>query len=850
MSTDKPILPEDDLSIDQILAQVKAMKAGEGAKNTGAAVSGTSGDYDIYSDPKAYEVPEEVLPPEPSTEPEEEPVKEDSVAEEPLLPAATEEAQTISFPNDLNGATLRERFFRNPVLERTDEHEIPGEVDLIERPGIVLKKGVPSGTSDLEPLPTILPAEVALEEDRLAQEKTIVAGAHGQSAGVEKQADDILDGQIVLRGFEIGEPPRERLRPEDAEKELAQKRSEKAKNFVRLVKAAQSGEDENEESLEDEQYEASEDESVEEIPKEKKKDFEYRHPDQKNRVYKYIESRKRQSLLTVTALALTGLAALFLNALPSMLENSVSKVLLALEGTPILLAHLLVLLTASFFGMSSIISGFRGIFRLNPNCDSAISFAVTVNAVQIITRFFLPAPERSVPIYTAAVIFAMMLNYLARSAGWDTAKGNFRFCAYDWSQDLHAVAEIEDPNEAFELCRGTFMSDPSALYSKKIDFPSDFIEGVSEAGPAERFCRILFPITAGVSLFAGLLAGAIGKDAVLGFSVFSAAACLGIPAGSLLAANVALRRANRQLNETGSMIISLKAAEDVAKSNALVMDSAEIFDRSRCEMNGIFEHGNIRLDLALLYAIALVLKSEGPLAEAFAKIVEGNIDLVPAVRSFVYEDRQGMSGTIENYHSVLLGNRTFLINHSVPVPSKSDEDKYKVKGRKLFYLAIEGKLSIMFSVTYVADESLIPYLKTINENGIQLLLRANDPNITEELIVEHFKLPTQKVKVIGAIAGRMFKRIRERRTKQAPARVLHNGSHYSLVRTVAACTSLSFRVRAAQIAQVAGVGFNLALIIVLALTSAAGKADAGFVIALQGASAALAVLIAAIKKIR
>lgn len=849
MSTDKPILPEDDLSIDQILAQVKAMKAGEGAKNTGAAVSGTPGDYDIYSDPKAYEVPEEVLPPEPSTEPEEEPVKEDSLAEEPVLPAATEEAQTISFPNDLNGATLRERFFRNPVLERTDEHEIPGEVDLIERPGIVLKKGVPSGTSDLEPLPTILPAEVALEEDRLAQEKTIVAGAHGQSAGVEKPADDILDGQIVLRGFEIGEPPRERLRPEDAEKELAQKRSEKAKNFVRLVKAAQGGEDDDK-SLESESDEASEDESVEEIPKEKKKDFEYRHPDQKNRIYKYIESQKRRSLLTVTALVLTGLAALFLNALPAMLENSVSKFLLALEGTPILLAHLLVLLTASFFGMSSLVSGFRGIFRLNPNCDSAISFAATVTAVQIIARFFLPEPERTVPIYTAAVIFAMILNTLARGAAWDSAKGNFRFCAYDWPQDLHAVAEIEDPEEAFELCRGTYMSNPSVLYSKKIGFPSEFVEGVSEAGPAEKFCRILFPITAGVSLFAGLLAGAIGKDAVLGFSVFSAAACLGIPAGSLLAANVALRRANRQLNETGSMIISLKAAEDVAKSNALVMDSAEIFDRSRCEMNGIFEHGNIRLDLALLYAIALVLKSEGPLAEAFAKIVEGNIDLVPAVRSFVYEDKQGMSGTIENYHSVLLGNRTFLINHSIPVPPKSDEDKYKVKGRKLFYLAIEGKLSIMFSVTYVADESLIPYLKTINENGIQLLLRANDPNVTEDLIVEHFKLPTQKVKVTSAIAGRMFKRIRERRTKQAPARVLHNGSPYSLVRTVAACASLSFRVRAAQIAQVAGVGLNLAIMVVLALISSTGKADAGFVIALQGASAALAVLIASIKKIR
>ncbi|NLX94300.1 MAG: hypothetical protein GXZ02_10745, partial [Clostridiales bacterium] len=292
----------------------------------------------------------------------------------------------------------------------------------------------------------------------------------------------------------------------------------------------------------------------------------------------------------------------------------------------------------------------------------------------------------------------------------------------------------------------------------------------------------------------------------------------GVPAGSLLASVVPLRSANKRLNLDGAMIANQDAAEECAKSNAVVIDRADIFDRARCDMHGMKEYKNFRLDDVLLYTAAMVIHSGGPLTDVFDKVIAGHRELLPPVKSFSYEDRQGISALIHG-HKILLGNRTFLVNHSIDVPNKTDEDKYKHDGRKILYLAIANKIAAIFVVSYKADETLLPYLRALENNGIQLLVRTCDANITEDLLSDCLELPITGIKVISATAGRLFQRLRANVKETAPARVLHNGSTLTFLKSVAAAAGLNFGIRAGQIVQAASVGIGLLGLMVLVIVS-------------------------------
>jgi len=763
---------------------------------------------------------------------------------EPEPPAPVSVASAVSGGMETDEA--RERFFSELVLEKTAEHDVFGPNDPIEKPGVVVEKGVSARTSDLEPMPTVLPAEEVLRAAQIAEEKTRISGAVSPANPVPDDKKDVLDGQIILRGFETKEPESETVSELSMEEALIAKRREKAKKFIKIV-GIPDQQDENTTADIFKGYEEldskDEDPGKDETGKQETTPLEYRFTEQRNRIYNAVGTAAKRAAASTVFLAVIEILCLGLIFLPKLLESAaIESPMLAADGRATVVLNLLLLFAAAVVGMSGILSGFKALMRLSPNCDTGVSLAVTACTVHLVFALFLKAPEGyTVSAYSAAAVFALMLNSAAKKSTHTCALDNFRFCAFDRPQALYSVSAVDDANEAFELGRGILMGNPTVVYSSKIKFPSDFLANAKEIGLAEKFCRILVPAASGTAVLAGVIAGLLTKNIMFGFSLFTAAMCLGAPAGSLLASAMPLRSANKHLDASGAMIANQDAADDLSGSNAVMVDSADIFDRSRCDMHGMKDFKNFRIDDVILYAAAMVIKSGGPLTDVFDKVIVGHRELLPPVKTFSYEDRQGISALIHN-HKVLLGNRTLMVNHSIDVPNKSDEDKYKHDGRRILYLAIANKIAAIFVVRYKADETLLPYLKTLANNGVQLLVRTCDANITEDLIADCFELPITNVKVVSATAGRLFKRICEQEKETAPARVLHNGTPLTLVKSISAAYSINFGIKAGQIVQAAGVGLGLLGLIVLAAVSAADFAGALPIVLFQTfwAAAALA----------
>ena len=137
----------------------------------------------------------------------------------------TGEAQPLS-SSAIGEEKYRKHFMNKPVqnLEKTQEHRdliasLPQKT--IETPGVVVKKNkqVSTNTDGIEPMPTIVPAEYELE-----QEKTRFIPTEAE--------ENVSDNQIMLDGFGDDNEPSNIQTEEQAEKELRIKRQDRVKEFM------------------------------------------------------------------------------------------------------------------------------------------------------------------------------------------------------------------------------------------------------------------------------------------------------------------------------------------------------------------------------------------------------------------------------------------------------------------------------------------------------------------------------------------------------------------------------------------------------------------------------------------
>ena len=139
---------------------------------------------------------------------------------------------------------------------------------------------------------------------------------------------------------------------------------------------------------------------------------------------------------------------------------------------------------------------------------------------------------------------------------------------------------------------------------------------------------------------------------------------------------------------------------------------------------------------------------------------------------------------------ILVGTRDLLIHHGVAVPKIEFENKYTRKGRKALYLAVAGKISAMFVVSYNADNNIKKGLRKLEKSGITILLKSCDPYINEENIMEIFDLPEGFIRVMTSSNARIFEKYSNMVVEKSPAYTVHNGTALGFISAVRGSESL------------------------------------------------------------
>lgn len=719
---------------------------------------------------------------EPSEEPE-----EDSERESRAIPGLFGDTVVFGPMKSLSEPTQNkpDDEYKTKLMTAIGSAKEPQSAETIEKPGVILKRGPLSETSGLEPLPQVIPAEefVGSGDDKPAsiEDQPFTNPAAGNQPEEE---------QMMLSGFGE-EPETEKIDEDELRSELDKKRAEKKKKFV-LLSGLGDDEPQEDENLPEEKEDEPEEQHEKKRKHSEKAPLEYEKPEQRGRVYNSLKNAASQFKTSVIGLCVLEGVSLLLLLIPKILEWAAIDAPAFDRGGAGLAAANIVLLLASFYlAFPNILSGVKALAngRVTGGAVGGLTFILAL--VQTILSFFNKSPEgASGMFYCAAAIFALLMTAENSSRGAARVMQNFLFCTAKRKSGLYGIRAIESEKDAFEVGRALKMGNPDILYSGRVEFPADFIKNSEANSPADSCIKRSLIISSAVSVLLAVISGIITKDIFQAFGVLTGAFCLTSPCAIELALMIPLYLENRRLNSEGGMIAGYDAALECSEAVAASVDSADLFDRAACEMHGMKDFHTVRIDDVLLYAVAIVLKSGGPLTDVFNRIIGGSTELLPPVRDMIYEDRLGLSATIYNQR-VLLGNRNLLTHHNIEVPLKSEEDKVKRNGRKILYIAIDSQVAAMFVFNYAEDASLKDSINEMADNGFSLVVRTDDPNVTDELIAARFGIAQKDIKMTLSHGARIFSAYRDSVVDSAPAKVMHDGSARSYFKSIAACGRLA-----------------------------------------------------------
>lgn len=452
-----------------------------------------------------------------------------------------------------------------------------------------------------------------------------------------------------------------------------------------------------------------------------------------------------------------------------------------------------VVLTVVFLGVSigicyrTVLNGLKALLSLNANSDSAVAVAAAAAALQAVASIFFRSDlvGNRLHLYAAVVSALLFLNSAGKLTMTRRIHSNFRFVSS--KEQKYAVHLYEDYNTALKMTKDCVVEKPVVAYQSKTGFLKRFLELAYGADPAETASQTMAPIGLIASLVVCIVCLLISRSVPTALSALAASCCACVAVGNMLAVNLPISRLCKTARRAGAMVVGYEAVERFGNVNSIMVDAEEIFPRGTVVLNGIKTFGDrSRAEQAIMAASALMKEVGGPLAGVFDQVISENEDSLPEVESVTYEPDGGIVGRVDG-REISIGGRNLLINRQIEVPAREEESQYASGNKAVVYIAVEASAAAMLVLSYSADRRRRNELQRMEESGISVLVRSNDPNVNAQMIARLFGIDSGSVAVLeGSLGDEAQKKMGET-TARADAVAATKGRMESLLSILSAC---------------------------------------------------------------
>ena len=465
-----------------------------------------------------------------------------------------------------------------------------------------------------------------------------------------------------------------------------------------------------------------------------------------------------------------------------------------------------------------IINGLIPLRHFKANSDTSLAVASFAGILQAFVSFFSPQSfiNGYLHYYTTLVILGLLLNCIGRMLIITRVHDNFKFIMKN--PELYAGKIYTDERNAKRMFMGAPLNKPLIAYRKKTKFLSNFLQLSYAPDPSENIASKIAPITSVVAIVAALFYAFIGGEVAEGASAFALFAIILTPVCQLVAVNLPIKKLCSAVVKKGSMVTSYESVKQFCDTNAIIVDANDLYPSGTVTMSGIKTFSGSKVDDAIRGAAAVMFAVKAPMSSMFDNIIKSKRDTLPHVESVIYEDGLGLVGWVAGQR-ILLGNRRLLEAHGIKVPSVEYEKKYTDKSKQAVYLSLGGELVAMFIVTYKGSSYIAEELRSLEQNGVTILVRTIDSNIIQDRIAEDFGVFYRSVKILPTGLGNITKEMTDTPDEETRAYIATKGGIQSFARAISGCIRIKSNVTLSIFLQMAGIILGFVLVGVITFIS-------------------------------
>ena len=435
----------------------------------------------------------------------------------------------------------------------------------------------------------------------------------------------------------------------------------------------------------------------------------------------------------------------------------------------------------------TIANGLKALFSFNANSDSAAAVAAVAVTVQAVAAAFFQDDLINGELHLYAVILAatLFLNAAGKLTMIRRIHSNFRFVTS--REEKYSVRLFEDHNTALKMAKDCVSVSPVIAYQCRAGFLKRFLELSYKPDPSESASQLMAPIGLIASLVLCIASLLITKSVPTAVSALAAACCASVAVSNMLSVNLPISRLCRTARRAGAMVVGYEGVEQLGNVNAVMVDAEDLFPRGTVVLNGIRTFGGrAAAEDAVMAASALMKEVGGPLSGVFDQVISENEDALPQVQDFSYEDGGGIVGKVDG-KTILIGDRSLLINHRLQVPPREEEAQYASGNQQVVYIGVDSEVAALLVLTYTADRRRKNELQRLEDSGISVIVRTTDPNVTPQLISRLFGIDAASVGVLDNRLGDEYRKLVKSQIPRADALVATKGRMESMMSVISAC---------------------------------------------------------------
>lgn len=239
-----------------------------------------------------------------------------------------------------------------------------------------------------------------------------------------------------------------------------------------------------------------------------------------------------------------------------------------------------------------------------------------------------------------------------------------------------------------------------------------------------------------IALITFFVWGFFGPEPSWVFGLINAVAVLIIacPCALGLATPMSIMVATGKAATQGVLFRDAAAIENFCKVDTLIVDKTGTLTEGKPRFNQAVAYSGYTEDEVLRLAASLDQGSEHPLADAIVKAAREKGLTIDKVNNFESNTGIGVRGDV-NGKQLALGNTALMAQLNIPVePLKQQAEELRATGASVMYLAVDGQLAGILSVSDPIKESAAEALATLKASGMRVIMATGDGQLTAKSV--------------------------------------------------------------------------------------------------------------------